>query len=182
MNTKGKIVVALAVMMVAAAMVVPAVMGDDPSYEVTVISPQSTTTSVSDATFGDVMVGETETITGSLTLTNTGGCDAAVKAKCENQSAHGDPTQYGLIGTSDTFDTPVYIGGDNLRLGTTSNLVALTYDGIDATIDDGTGANKVPKQVGSVPGSVDYDAELTVPGGQTPDSYSGLVTLTFTNA
>ena len=159
--------------MVAATMVVPVVMGDDPTYEVTVTSPQSTTTAVTDANFGNVMLGETKTITGSLILTNIGGMDAAVKAKCNDNSSGGTGSDYGLIGLTDTN----YIGGDNLKLGTSGNLVALKNDGTDAVIDNGAGPNKVP--AGS---SVYYDAALTVPGTQTPDSYSGLVTLTFSNA
>ena len=174
MNTKGKIAIALAVMMVAAATTVPMVMGDNPTYEVTVTSPQSTTTAINGASFGEVMQGTTNTITDSLTLTNTGGGDAAVKAKCENQSSGASGNDYGLIGTTDTAK---YIGGGNMSLGTSGNLVALKNDGTDAVIDDGTGDNKVPAGL-----LVNYDATLAVPPGQTPDSYSGLVTLTFSNA
>lgn len=107
-------------------------------------------------------------------MTNTGGGDAAVKAKCENQSSGASGNDYGLIGATDDAN---YIGGGNMSLGTYGNLVALNNDGTDATIDDGAGPNKVP--AGS---SVNYDATLAVPSGQTPDSYSGLVTLTFSNA
>jgi len=180
MNTKGKIAIALAVMMVAAAMAVPAVMGDDPIYTVTVASSQSTTTIVNGASFGTVMLGETKTITDSLTLTNTGGMDAAVKAKCENQSANGGLNEFGLIGETDASGTPVYIGGDNLRLGV--SIIPLNNDGTDATISTGKDGNKVPKQVGGVPGTVNYNAALTVLPGKMPDLYSGLVTLTFSNA
>ena len=173
MNTTKKIAVVLAVMMVAAAMAAPAVMGENPTYTVSVKSGQSTTTTVNGVGFEDVRQGTVETISDSLTLTNVGDWDAGVKAKCSNQSSGATGTDYGLIGTTATN----YIGGDNLKLGTTGNLVALTNDGSDAIIDDGTGANKVPAL-----NSVNYDAELTVLGSQTTDSYSGLVTITFTNA
>ena len=177
MNTTKKIAVVLAVLMVAAAMAAPAVMGDNPTYIVTVKNGQSTTTTVINAGFGEVRQNTAETISSSLTLTNVGDWNAGVKAKCENQSLHGGATEYGLIGSTDTASVAVYIGGNKLKLGKTGSLEALRNDGADATIDDGSGPNKVPAG-----NSVNYDAELTVPGAQTVDSYSGLVTITFTNA
>lgn len=176
MNTTKKIAVALAVMVVAA-MAAPAAMGVDPIYVVSVITGQCTTTLVNDANFGNVMRGSVNTIYNSLNLTNIGDWDAGVKAKCSDNSSAGGDT-YGLIGTNDTVGNPVYIGGGNLALGNgANNLVSLLNDGADAIIDDGTGNNTVPAG-----GNIAYDAQLNVPTNQTVDSYSGLVTITFTNA
>jgi hypothetical protein len=176
MNTTKKIAVALAVIMVAA-MAAPAAMGDNPIYEVSVITGQSTTTFVNDANFGNVMRGSVNTIYNSLTLTNIGDWDAGVKAKCSDNSSAGGDT-YGLIGSTDTVGNPVYIGGGNLALGNVANnLVSLLNDGTDAIIDDGTGNTRVPAG-----GNIAYDARLNVPANQTVDLYYGLVTITFTNA
>ena len=185
---KNKITIAIVALMVAA-LAAPLVMAADPTYIATVKTGQDTSTAVNVVGFGDIFRGTDKTITGSLTLTNVGDWDAGVKAKCSTPTA--DPTtpgigDYGLIGSTDDADATkdtddeVLIGGDNLELGAT--LVALTDDGEDAEIDDGTGVNKVPKKVGTVDGSVTYDARLDVPSGQTADSYSGLVTITFFNA
>ena len=80
MNTKGKIVVALAVMMVAAATTVPMVMGADVSYSATVSSQQNTVLIDSDGAFGDVSAGSNNHKGMTIQLNNTGNTPAKVTA------------------------------------------------------------------------------------------------------
>lgn len=90
MNTKGKIAIALAVMMVAAAMAVPAVMGVD--YSATVLSEQNTVLTASDGVFGDVQAGSSYSKGMTIQLQNTGNTNATVTAMGEDFSYSGTET------------------------------------------------------------------------------------------
>lgn len=160
MNTTKKILVALAVMMVAAAMAAPAAMGANPTYEATVLSGQNTVVTVLDHTFGNGKAGDTLNISDSLNLSNTGNDDATVAA---NITAHVG-ADYGLKSVWDDI-----IPGDNLLLGTTGNLTALNkvlaVGGVALGVN-----NKVPAN-----DFVRYDARLNIPAGQNATAYSGTV-------
>ncbi|NQE44593.1 hypothetical protein C5S31_01050 [ANME-1 cluster archaeon GoMg2] len=175
MNTKGKIVVALAVMMVAAAMVVPAVMGDDVEYSATVLAVQDTvicTNPALNGTFGDVLVGQSRSINPSFALKNTGGWDAIIEAAFNTNGTGAAIDIYGLVGTDATNVIP----GTAVALKAVGLIGAKTYlttDGSDTVIppnlpDDGVCYN--------------YDAHLDVPGSAVADTYTGNVVLSFSNA
>ena len=175
MNTKGKIAIALAVMMVAAAMVVPAVMGDDVAYSATVLAGQDTVICpepVPDGVFGDVLVGQSCSINPSFALKNIGGWNAIVEAAFNTNGTGTALGIYGLVGT----DTTNVIPGTAVALeavGLTGVKTYLTIDGSDTVIppnlpDDGSCYN--------------YNAHLDVPGNAVADTYTGNVVLSFSNA
>ena len=158
MNTTKKMAVALAVMIVAAAMAAPAVMGANPTYKATVTSGQNTVVAVLNQTFGSGNAGDTLDISDSLNLSNTGNADANVAA---NITAHVDAA-YGLKSVWDDI-----IPGDNLLLGTTGNLTALNNEVGSVLL--GTN-NTVPAN-----DFVRYDARLNIPAGQNATAYNGTV-------
>ena len=181
MNTTKKIAVVLAVLMVAAAMAAPAVMGDESdtaTYSATVQGMQNTYISAfTNVNFGNVVAGSDfadNELHPSLTLTNDGNNDATVNAKFTTQAAAGGPNDYGLVGDTDTSEAKVLIDGTNFKLGANSYETALTDDGIAQDLGSN---NNVPAS-----GSVDYDAQLNVPTGQKADVYSGEITLMFGSA
>ena len=172
MNTTKKIAVALAVMMVAAAMAAPAAMGDDidtATYSATVQGMQNTYISTSHDVGFDIVVAGTDftenEISPSLTLTNDGNNDATVNAKFTSHTG----ADYGLTGPTDVID------GTNFKLGKNGFETALAKTDTDTPLP---AECNVPK----AGGSVDYDAQLNVPTGQTAEAYSGDVLLTFGNA
>jgi hypothetical protein len=158
-----KIAIAMAALMVAA-LAAPAVIADTASYSATVQSGQSTTTTTNSGAFGNIVKGNSKTLTSSLTLNNVGDVAATVNAKFTTFASG----TYGL-----TNGTNV-IGGSNFTLGKTGSLIALSNANTDTSL---TPANNVPAA-----GSVNYDANLNVPGTQAAAAYSGTVQLTFANA
>jgi len=178
MNTKGKIVVALAVMMVAAATTVPMVMGAV-EYTATVTESYNVVVAVGTGGtgFGPVSAGSSFTdneLVQSLILTNTGNIGATVSAAFTSNATAGGLNDYGLVGDTDTSEAKVLIDGTNFKLGANSYETALTNDGSEQALGSN---NNVPAS-----GSVDYDAQLNVPTGQKADVYSGEITLTFGSA
>ena len=180
MNTTKKIAVILAVMMVAAAMAAPAVMGaesDTATYSATVQGMQNTYISAfTNVDFGSVAAGSDfadNELHPSLTLTNEGNNDATVNAKFTTQAAAGGQNDYGLNGSTDILTAKVLIDGTNFKLGVDGFETALTNTSVNTPL---TGSN-VPAS-----SSVDYDAQLRVPSNQKPDLYNGTVLLTFGNA
>ena len=168
MNTTKKIVVALAVMMVAAALAAPAAIAIDP-YTATVDPGQNTAVAVGTGgvALSSGLAGETLSITDSLKLTNEGNADCAVSAAFTTSEG----STYGLTGTS-----PNVIPGTSFSLGKTGKLVALDAT---ATPKSLTPDNNVPKGTAGTPGTADYDAQLDIPAGQAADAYTGTVELSF---
>jgi len=173
MNTTKKIAVALAVMMVAAAMAAPAAMGievkatpapgsDDAEYTATVRQGQSTSIGAVTGSFGNILRGATAEKSPSFTLTNSGDWDASVEAKFSNSSSG----TYGMTNATEALVIP----GTSFSLGPDGSEMALkatdTYTTI-GTVTDGA--------------TLDCDAKLIVPDGQTADAYTGTVLLRFSN-
>ena len=178
MNTTKKIAIALAVMMVAAAMAVPAAMGANVGYSATVRTGHITAicaAPVPDGAFGDVLVGRGYSIISSFALANTGDWDAVVEAAFDSQSLNLGVNEYGLIGNTDALGAAVYIPGTAFELeafGLLGAATGLTDTGVDVIVppnlpDDGACYN--------------YDAHLDVPAGAAQDIYAGNVVLTFSN-
>ena len=171
MNTTKKIVMALAVMMVAVAMAAPAAIGagsGTADYTVSVLTGQDTSIGAVTGAFGDVLRGTSKEITDSFILTNSGDWDAYVDAKFSTVEG----TTYGMPsnGTSSTTVIP----------GTAFSLdpddageIALKATNADTRI--GT----VPKA--PAPNTMTCDAILAVPASQSAEAYSGTVLLTFSN-
>ena len=133
---------------------------------VTAAGPDVTVTiGTSGVDFASLEKGETKTLLDSLVLTNTGDADAKVEATF-TQNASG---VYGLV-TLPVMDK--VIPAINLELGTTGNEVALD----DAGADKDLGVlNYVPAEGGTK----SYNAKLTIPDGQSPDTYTGLIAITI---
>ena len=147
---ENKLVIAIVALMVAA-LVAPGVMADTVEYSANVKAGQSISAILNDGTFEDVLQGDSSTITGSLTLTNTG-----------------DST--GLVQVSGVDFTS---GGNIMPIGSLAiNSQTITTSLVDLVTLDEAG--------GSTP-SVTYDAALNVPGGQAVGLYSTTVTLEFSN-
>lgn len=162
-----KIGIAMAALMMAA-LVAPVVMAAD--YTATVLAGQNTAVAVGEGgvAFGSILQGNSNTLTTSLVLTNSGGVAAAVSAAFTTLVS---PT-YGLV---DTATTPtLVIPASNFELGTTGNLVGLLDAGTSQAL--GTSNNVLAAT------SVNYDARLTVPSTQAAGAYSGTVELAFANA
>ncbi|MCK4735773.1 MAG: hypothetical protein KAT65_25185 [Methanophagales archaeon] len=179
MNTTKKILVALAVMMVAAAMVVPAAMGANVGYSATVRTGHITAicaAPVPDGAFNDVLEGRSYDITPSFALKNTGDWDAIVEAAFDSQSLNGGAHEYGLIGTGDAIGAAVYIPGTAVALEEAALLggdkTYLTDDVSDTVITDALPDDSV---------CYNYNAHLDVPDPVVADIYSGNVVLTFSN-
>jgi hypothetical protein len=167
MNTTKKILVALAVIVVAAAMAAPAVMGaENLGYSATVGAGQNTVlTIVNGAAFGNVASPSTNNqIDDTFKLNNNGNKAAQVKAKFTTDGAG----TYGLVSGTDV------IGGSNFALqadddGTTTKDY-LNNGGTDVTLT---------YQVPADGNDHTYDAWLDVPA-MTPDgTYNGNVQITF---
>lgn len=88
MNTTKKIAVVLAVLMVAAAMAVPAAMGV--SYSATVTTNQNTALTNSDGAFGNVNAGTSYNKAMTIQLKNSGNANAKVTASGGNFTAGSD--------------------------------------------------------------------------------------------
>ena len=168
MNTTKKIVVALAVMMVAAAMAAPAVMGDV-GYEAKVVKGQNTVLYMINGSFGDVKSPSLDNpIPKSFNLTNSGNWPAKVNATF-NTSFGG---VYGLINTTKNAT----IGGSNFTISEPSMGGQNAYNTtLLNTFTEVTLNNTVPW------GSLNhtYGALLDVPGEIPVGSYSGKVKLIF---
>ena len=190
MNTTKKIVVALAVMMVAAAMAAPAAMGDEATYTATVCAHQSTAICCGpDGAFGEILQGGISNIVGTFGLKNIGGWDAEVSAAFTTQAVGGD---HGLVKVD---DNTVAISASNFKLqqsgdesdveGAPCNCVASACcpGGAQTNLLDNGDPVLIP---GIVPRDGAccrcYDAELLVPGATAPGAYQGTVLLTFGNA
>ena len=169
MNTTKKIVVALAVMMVAAAMAAPAAMGagtGNAAYSATVHEGQDTSVSVTNAAFGDILQGAIVPIANSFTLTNNGDWDAIVDAKFLNSSS-------GTFGMTNATEALVIPAANFSLTAEGCAKTAMNDNGDDATIcsvlDYGAANAK------------DVAAELVVPDTQAADTYTGTIRLTFSN-
>ncbi len=116
--------------------------------------------------FGSLQKGESSTLSNSLVLTNTGGATAKVEASFI-------PDVEGVYGLVNVPMNKV-IPASNLELGTTDNEVAL--------LD--TGADKDLGVLNYVPASDtrNYNAIQTIPAGQSPDVYTGLIDITISAA
>ena len=161
MNTTKKIVMALAVMMVAAAMAAPAAMGA--IYTATVCTGQSTSINVVGEAFGDILTGNSEEITPSFDLTNIGDWDAKIEAKFTTGNV-----DKGLVsGVNDlpasNFELKKVIGGTYTALLNNGDNVEITPQ-----LDDDSVA-------------YNYDAQLSVPAAQPAGVYSGTVVITWSN-
>jgi len=159
----NKLVIAIAVLMVAA-LVAPGVMAADVPYTATVTSGQSTTVTFN-GTFGSVVTGsgfDANIIVDSITCNNVGTDAATVDAAFTSN----DGTTYGLTTGDPVVDV---IGGSNFQLGKPTTFDALNDEGNDVTLTNGVPAAS----------TVYYDARLQVPAGQTAGDYSGTVQLTF---
>ena len=165
MNTKGKIAIALAVMMVAATTTVPMVMGDEEAvYTVTVLTGQDTTIGPVTGAFGDILRGTHKELTDSFTLTNNGDGDASVDAKFSTSNA----TVHGMVNATSGIAIP----------GTAFSLDP------DDTGAKTLKATDVDTAIGTVTrggGTMTCDAILNVPGTQSAKAYSGTIQLTFSN-
>lgn len=115
---------------------------------------------VNNAVFSTVLAGSTNEILISLTLTNTGTAPANIEAVFTTNDGNG---VYGLDGTGTNI-----IPGDNFKLGpdgSEKTLTSTTTGSIICTLDVGQ--------------SLDYDAILIVPAGQSADDYLGTIQLSW---
>jgi hypothetical protein len=176
MNTKGKIAIALAVMMVAAAMVVPAVMGDENvEYSATVLAVQDTvicTEPTPSGAFGDVLVGQSCSINPSFALKNTGGWDATVEAAFNTNGTGTAIGIYGLVGAETT----------NVLSGTKFALEAVGLTGAKTYLTDDGNDTVIPQDLPCDGICYNYKAHLDVPDNAVADIYAGTVVLSFSNA
>ncbi len=117
--------------------------------------------------FAALEKGESSTLLDSLVLTNTGDATAKVEAKFI-------PFVGEVHGLVNVPATDKVIPASNLELGTTGNEVALDDAGAD--VDLGA-VNYVPAN-----GAKNYNAKLTIPAGQSPDTYAGVIDLTISAA
>jgi hypothetical protein len=165
MNTTKKILVALAVMMVAAAIAAPAAMGaENLGYSATVGAGQNTVlTMVSGYGFGTVVSPSTNNqIDNTFKLNNNGNKAAQVKAKFTTSV----DTTYGLVNSTNV------IGGSNF------SLQADAGGSKDALNNDGN-PKTLTYQVPADGNDYTYDAWLDVPAMMPDGSYNGNVQLTF---
>ncbi|MCK4735360.1 MAG: hypothetical protein KAT65_23105 [Methanophagales archaeon] len=170
MNTTKKIVVALAVMMVAAAMAAPAAMGADTgnaAYSATVHTGQDTSVSVTSAAFGDILRGSTHTINPSFNLTNNGDWDASVDAKFLNASGG----TYGMTNATEALVIPAASFSLNVT-GCAEGETAMLNTDNDA---------EICSELNYGAGAKDVAAKLVVPDNQAADTYTGTIRLTFSN-
>jgi len=165
---ENKLAITMVALMVVA-LAAPAVMGaPENTYTANVVASAVTVTPATGGLdFGDLLVGATEEITGSLTLTNTGGAAADVSAKFTTSVADTQP--YGLVSSTNVIDgTNFFIGtGAGVQLASTDTNTPLGSD------------NQVPANDGTDDGEVVYNAILNVPDTAV-GSYNGNVLLTFT--
>ena len=117
--------------------------------------------------FTALQKGESNTLSASLVLTNTGNATAKVEARVIPDVGE----VHGLVNSA----MDAVIPASNLELGTTSNEVALDDDGVNVDLG-------VPNYVPSRGGVKSYNAILSIPTDQTADTYTGLVELTISNA
>lgn len=115
---------------------------------------------VNNAGFSTVLAGSTNDIPISLTLTNTGTAPANIEAVFTTNNSSG---VYGLNGTGTNI-----IPGNNFKLGPDGSEQTLTST-TTRTLICTLGAGQ----------SLDYDAILLVPLGQTADDYIGTIQLSW---
>ena len=119
--------------------------------------------------FGSLQKGESSTLSNSLVLTNTGGATAKVEAKLIPFVG----TIHGLV--NDNLPAPnKVIAASNFKLGTTGNEVPLLNSGADMDLGN---INYVPAS-----GAKNYNAILSIPGGQLAETYGGVVELIISAA
>jgi hypothetical protein len=114
--------------------------------------------------FGSLLIGHDIMLSDSLVLTNTGDADAKVEAKFI-------PAVEGVHGLVNVASDEV-IPASNLELGTTGNYVVLADNGDNVDLGE-------PNYVPAEGGTKNYNAKLTIPGGQSPDVYAGLIDITI---
>lgn len=155
----NKLAIAIVAVMVAA-LAAPAVMAADVVYSASVGSAANVVVDFSNSSFGSVSAGSTYTIDPSITLTNSGNAIGTVDAEfTTNLSA----TEHGMVSGSSVI----------LAEHLTIDEEPLNNDGTPDTL------SQVPAHSGGTDGTVSYVAELYVPVGQAPVSYTGNVQLTF---
>ena len=149
---ENKFAIAIVALMVAA-LATPLVMADGTAdYSANVKAGQDISATLNNGTFEDVLKGSLNTITGSLTLTNSGDWPGLVKV-------------YG----ADFVGTP----SGTMPIGSlTINSQVITTSAADLVTLDEAG--------GTTP-TVTYDAALTVPTNQAAGSYTTTVNLEFHN-
>ena len=128
-------------------------------YSALVATGQNTFVESSSGSFGLLLKGETETISNSVVLNNTGDLSAKVEARF-NDSISG---VFGLISGANVLNAT------NFALGQSGSLVPLDNNGADLQI------------VVAPLGVTALDARLGVPSEQMAGDYSGTVVLTFSN-
>ena len=151
---ENKLAITIVALMVAA-LAVPAVMADPTpvGYSANVKSGQTISATLHEGTFDDVLQGGTSTITGSLTLTNSGDWPGLVK-----------------VSGADFVGVP----SGSMPIGSLAiNSQAITTTATDLVTLDAAG--------GTTP-TVTYDAALTVPVDQDAGAYTTTVNLEFSNA
>ena len=157
---ENKITIAIVALMVAA-LVAPGVMAaESVGYSANVVT-SDVSVALNNGNFGNLLAGGNIVLSESLTLTNSGGAPADVSAKFTTDASG----TYGLIGL------------------TISNVIPAASVKIDgqtmSNLGDPVPLSQVPAHDGTNDGTVNYDAELTVPSSQAVDEYSGDVLLTF---
>ena len=118
------------------------------------------TVTVNDTSFSNILAGSTNEIPISLTLTNTGTASANIEAVFTTNNGGGI---YGLDGTGTNI-----ISGDNFKLGPDGSEQTLTST-TERTLICTLGAGQ----------TLDYDAILIVPAGQSADDYLGTIQLSW---
>jgi hypothetical protein len=132
--------------------------------EVTIGPDVTVTLGTGGVDFGSLLIGHDIMLSDSLVLTNTGDAIAKVEAKVIPDVAG----VHGLVNVA----TDKVIPASNLELGTTDNKVALADNGDDVDLGE-------PNYVPAEGGTKSYNARLTIPGGQSPDAYTGLIDITI---
>lgn len=118
------------------------------------------TVTVNDASFSNILAGSTNEIPISLTLTNTGTASANIEAVFTTNDGSG---VYGLDGSGTNI-----IPGDNFKLGP---------DGSEQTLTSTT--TRTPICTLGAGQTLNYDAILIVPSGQSADDYLGTIQLSW---
>lgn len=160
----NKIILAGAIFIIAVGITGLPSLADDVGYDATVVSGQNTFIQTSNGNFGTILVGESKTITGSVTLNNTGDVNATVDAKFSTNVS----SVYGLVDGSNVLNAT------NFALNETS--VTRTWTDLNNTGADVRIGKALPNSVLTV-----LDARLSVPSAQPGGTYSGTVVLTFGN-
>ncbi len=173
MKTGKKIAVALAAaltiaMFAAGAVSMVGAIEVPASFAVVVKGTPDVTVTIGDGgvDFGSLEKGESRTLSDSVVLTNNG--DATAKVDARFISHVGEV--HGLVNAEETEVLPA----SNLELGTTGKEVALdnAEADVDLTVDNYLPAGEARS----------FNAKLTIPAGQSADTYAGVIDITISTA